>query len=42
MRGETTRRGTLDLLRRFGLLRADGQPFSALFFEAIDELEDGA
>ncbi|MEM6503110.1 MAG: effector-associated domain EAD1-containing protein [Cyanobacteria bacterium P01_C01_bin.89] len=40
MRGESARRGTLDLLRRFGLLRADGQPFSSLFFEAIDELED--
>ena len=42
MRGESAQRGrvTLDLLLRFGLLRSDGLPFSSLFFEVVDELED--
>ena len=40
MWGQAQRRGTVRLLERYGLLRSDGRPFSALFFEVIDELED--
>ena len=40
LRGESVRRGTVRLLERFGILRADGQPFSSLFWEVIEELED--